>query len=364
MKFCPHCMRPTNGENCVHCGAKVDWENPSHLLAVGTLLACDGGDYQLGAYLGQGGFGVTYIAIDAESGQRRAVKEYFPTRCAGRGENGEVLPLPGEEAIYENGRFSFLQEARMLASLEGKSSVVQGIAYLEQNNTAYLVMEYLDGTPLYRIVNEKGRIPAEQLLPKLPPLLRDMGKLHAAGVIHRDVSPDNVMWMKDGSLKLLDFGCARSMEDGKSMTVALKQGFAPVEQYRTHGQGAWTDVYALSATIYYCLTGVIPPSAPDRLFEDTLKSPTSLGVALSPEEEAALLWGMAVDPKRRPANMEMFSERLFPTEFCQKKEMPQQTILHGNPKGAGPALEKESMAGGNIVAKGWQRLLGWLRGHR
>lgn len=326
MEFCPHCMMHLAASvyRCPRCGKQTAWENPSHLLPVGTILKADSGkrSYQLGAYLGQGGFGVTYIAVELETKRRTAVKEYFPTRCARRGEHSQLVPLPGEEAAFEGGRFSFLKEARMLASLEGMPAVVQGYEYLEKNNTAYLVMEYLDGTPLYRIVNEKGRIAAEELLPKLLPLLRDMELLHAAGVIHRDVSPDNVMWMSDGRLKLLDFGCARSMEDGKSMTVALKQGFAPVEQYQTHGQGPWTDVYALSATIYYCLTGIIPPSAPDRLCEDTLKSPVSLGVAISPEEEAALTWGMTVNPKHRPADMGAFAKRLFPSANLDPAPLP------------------------------------------
>lgn len=195
------------------------------------------------------------------------------------------------------------------------------------------------------MVNDRGRIAAPELMPRLYPLLRDMGRLHAAGVIHRDISPDNVMWMKDGTLKLLDFGCARSMEDGKSMTVALKQGFAPVEQYRTHGQGPWTDVYALSATVYYCLTGKVPPAAPDRLMEDTMAPPNALGAGLTAEEESALLWGMMIDPKLRPANMELFAQRMFPQRYAadtRPKAPP------GN--AAGPVFHTGSVTNGGIPA--------------
>lgn len=318
MSLCPHCMQQAQGAYCTNCGGDLRWENPAHLLGVGARLTGGGlgHSYRIGACLGQGGFGVTYVALEEESGRRVAIKEYFPTRCACRGAGGTVDPLLGQEAVYEGGRYSFVQEARMLAALEGMPSVVQGLDYLEVNNTAYLVMEYLDGTPLYRMVNDRGRIAALELMPRLYPLLRDMGRLHAVGVIHRDISPDNVMWMKDGTLKLLDFGCARSMEDGKSMTVALKQGFAPVEQYRTHGQGPWTDVYALSATVYYCLTGKVPPAAPERLMEDTLVAPNALGAGLTAEEEGALLWGMTIDPKLRPANMELFAQRMFPQRYA------------------------------------------------
>ncbi len=313
MEYCPHCMRPAEeGAFCSHCGKSLREGNPEHLLPVGTVLAGNQNRYRLGAHLGQGGFGVTYIALEEETGRRTAVKEYFPTRCSRRGLGGEVEALPGQEAIYEGGRYHFVEEARMLSNLEGLPAVVQGIDYIETNNTAYLVMEYLDGTPLYRIVNDKGRIPAVDLLPRLKPLLVDIGKLHAAGIIHRDISPDNVMWLENGALKLLDFGCARSMEDGKSMTVLLKHGFAPVEQYQTHGQGPWTDVYALAATVYHSLTGAVPPTSTERLLDDTLQFPTALGADLTAEQESALLWALTVRPKERPADMAAFCARLFP----------------------------------------------------
>lgn len=342
MNLCPHCMRPAEGDRCPHCGKDLRWANPTHLLPVGAVLTGGGlgHSYQIGAYLGQGGFGVTYVALENETGRRVAIKEYFPTRCAHRGAGGVVEPLSGQEAVYEGGRYSFVQEARMLAALDGMPSVVQGLDYLEINNTAYLVMEYLDGTPLYRLVKMQGRITAPELLPRLYPLMRDMGRLHAAGVIHRDVSPDNVMWMRDGTLKLLDFGCARAMEDGKSMTVALKQGFAPVEQYRTHGQGPWTDVYALSATVYYCLTGKIPPAAPDRLMEDTMAAPNALGAGLTAEEQDALLWGLTVDPKQRPAGMELLAQRLFPRQWAADHPEPELLPDSGPPPASesGPAI--------------------------
>ena len=326
-------------------------QNPAHLLPVGAVLTGGGlgHSYRIGLYLGQGGFGVTYSAMDTQTHRQVAIKEYFPTRCAHRDPEGAVEPLSGQEAVYEGGRYSFVQEARMLAALDGMPSVVQGLDYLEINNTAYLVMEYLDGTPLYRLVKEKGRITAPELLPRLYPLIRDMGRLHAAGVIHRDVSPDNVMWMKDGTLKLLDFGCARAMEDGKSMTVALKQGFAPVEQYRTHGQGPWTDVYALCATVYYCLTGKIPPAAPDRLMEDAMAAPNTLGAGLTAEEQDALLWGLTVDPKQRPASMELLAQRLFPRQWAADHPEPGSLPDSGpppapEPGSASPAGEGSSPA--------------------
>ena len=242
------------------------------------------------------------------------------------------------ESAYAGGMSSFLKEAQMLSALEPAPSIVRVFDFFEANNTAYLVMEFIDGEPLYKKVRREGKISAKELLPKLPALIRDLAQIHKEGVIHRDISPDNLIWMEDGTLKLLDFGCARFMEDGKSMTVLLKHGFAPIEQYQTKGQGPWTDVYALSATIYYCLTGVIPPSAVERLDNDEIKTMTSQGVSVTSKDEEAILWGMTVQPKFRPANMEAFAERLFPelglsakNEEKENQHVDDQIIAEGEP---------------------------------
>lgn len=324
--FCPSCMRPAEGDRCPHCGGDLHLKNAAFLLPAGTVLGDGSGHrYVLGAVLGQGGFGVTYIGQELDTGRRVAVKEYFPTRCSKRSPDGRtVLPLFSMEETYEGGRFSFVQEARVLSGLEGMPSVVQALAYLEENNTAYLVMEYLEGTPLHRLVDGKTgrRMSPEKLFPPLKKLLHDIGLLHEKKVIHRDIAPDNIMWMPDDTLKLLDFGSARSMEDGKSMTVMLKHGFAPVEQYQSRGQGTYTDVYAMASTIYYCLTGVLPVHAMKRGMAlqsgspDPLQRPTALGAALSPEEEEALMWGLAVRPADRPQTMGEFARRLFPELYA------------------------------------------------
>lgn len=324
MRRCPYCMRPAGGDRCPHCGRAVNVPNAPHLLPVGfTINGGSGQSYQIGAVMGQGGFGITYIGLDCTLNRRVAVKECFPARCAQRADGCRVAPRPGTEALFQGAIKSFLEEARMLAALEDIPSLVKVRSYFEFGGTAYLVMEFLDGKPLHQLVRKNGAIPAEELMPKLPVLLRDLSLMHQAGVIHRDISPDNLMWMPDGSLKLLDFGCARSMEDGKSMEVTLKPGFAPVEQYQTHGQGPYTDIYALSATLYYCLTGTIPPPSVDRLEEDTLQPPTTLGARLTPEQEEALLWGMTVQPKSRPINMDVFAMRLLAVPKAGPKPVPE-----------------------------------------
>ncbi|MCD8333852.1 MAG: serine/threonine protein kinase, partial [Clostridiales bacterium] len=273
-------------------------------LAPGTLLNGTLHTYRLVRVLGQGGFGITYEAEEQEQHQRVALKEYFPMWAAMRTDDQRVVPKPGKEPDYQRGLDRFSGEARMLASFEPLPTVVQVKDCFQSNGTAYLVMEYLDGVPLHKKAEQMGgRIPPSDLLPKLPPLLRDLEELHQAGVLHRDIAPDNIMWMPDGSLKLLDFGSARRMEGNQELTVITKPRFAPVEQYTTKWQGPYTDVYAMCATIYFLLTGQVPPQSTYRLEEDTLRPPTALGVSLTPQEEAALLHGLAVQPKNRTQSM-------------------------------------------------------------
>jgi len=321
MKLCPHCMQPSETEICPHCGKPVSYTAAPNHLPVGTVLNAHGlHSYSLGAVIGQGGFGATYIAYDQTSKIRVAVKEYYPARCARRVQ-GQIVPEAGKDTVYVSGMESFLKEAKTLAGIEKMDSVVQVLDYFQENNTAYLVMEYLDGTPLHTLVQKNGPFSAQDLLPKLPALMRDLSRLHARGTIHRDIAPDNIMLMPDGSLKLLDFGSARSVLDAQSMTVLLKHGFAPIEQYQTHGQGPWTDVYALCGTIYYCLTGQVPMSSLDRLDGEVMPAPSALGAQLTAQQEEVLLWGMTLQPKDRPQNMEEFSARFL-------RVLPMATLAH------------------------------------
>ena len=218
MKFCPHCMGPVNGAEyafCPNCGGDLKYTGKENHLPVGTVLSGSGGlrSYLVGAARGQGGFGITYIALEQGSQKRMAVKEFFPSRCAYRGgDKASVLVMTGQDEIFHNGLNNFLDEAKMLAAHDDLPTVVRVIDYFQANNTAYLVMEYVNGVPLHEQMRQMdGRLPAQKFISMLPPLLRDLDQLHRSGVIHRDISPDNLMWMPDGSLKLLDFGCARSM---------------------------------------------------------------------------------------------------------------------------------------------------------
>lgn len=288
-----------------------------HCLPSGYLLQGSRHSFRLERVLGKGGFGITYQGQETVSGIQVAVKEYFPNVCKPcRMPDGAIAPLSQYQRAYEQGKKSFLNEAAMLKALDEIPSVVRILDFFSANGTAYMVMEYLNGTTLRKLVERDGPIPIRTLLPRLLPLMNDISAMHQRGVLHRDIAPDNIMWMPDNSMKLLDFGCARAMEDGRSMTVQLKPGFAPLEQYQTRGQGDYTDLYALCATIYYCITGLVPPSAPERIFAlndnqaDPLPHPSALGVHVSSDLENLLMWGLAVDPNQRPQTVEQWSARI------------------------------------------------------
>ncbi len=350
MNYCPYCLKQTEGNVCRFCGKDLHYQAGETQLPFGSMLQGGGHHYMIGAARGQGGFGITYAALDREAGQRVAVKEYFPIRCALRGAGGEVLPKTGMEAEFQKGFDNFCKEAKRLVGIESLESVVHMWLNILANGTAYLVMEYLDGIPLHQMVSQLGgSIPAQELFPKLLPLLKDLEKLHAQGLLHRDISPDNILWMSDGKLKLIDFGSSRSMEGDRSMTVMLKPGFAPVEQYLTHGQGPWTDVYGIGATIYYCLTGIMPPPALERLEQNTLKPPTAVGAAVSHEEEQAILKAMETQPKERFQNMRAFWTALYPEESvavteCEPEQFNWTLPTWGTKNTENPQPEEKSWA--------------------
>lgn len=349
--FCPHCMEAVEPgvRICPHCSRNVDHQGEEYQLPVGTVITTEAGRrYLFGAVIGAGGFGITYIAREIASGQKVAIKEYYPFRCQPqRQSTGTVLPLERNTSIYRSGLHSFLSEASMLLAVQDIPSIVRVLDYFRANNTAYMVMEYLAGTTLKEVMDMQNRFEPVSLLSRSLPLLWDLSALHEAGVIHRDIAPDNIMQMPDGSLKLLDFGCARSMEDGKSMTVVLKPGFAPVEQYMTRGQGPYTDVYALCATIYYCLSGRIPPEAPSRFRAVQMGEPDPLlplsqqGVIISPEQDSLLLWGLAMDPKARPQTVDLLAQELERTLVSADAEDLPEAAQTPEPEAAASADERE-----------------------
>ncbi|MCM1284284.1 MAG: serine/threonine protein kinase [Roseburia sp.] len=294
-----------DGKSCSVCGMGAGECQPSpHHLLPGTVLE---ERYLLGRVLGEGGFGITYIGRDLRLDVRVAIKEYFPSNQAVR--HAQISPEVNAHAgakgqDFVQGREKFLQEARAMAMVHKLPEIVGVRDFFETNNTAYIVMDYVEGTTFRELVRLRGgRIPAGELFNMMEPLFFALEAMHEQGLIHRDISPDNLM-LEKGKIRLLDFGCARESVLGtETMTVALKHGFAPIEQYQRRGQGPWTDVYGLCATLYYCLTGEAPAQALDRLYEDELVLPGKLGADLTENQEKALLYGMGVRPRMRYQNV-------------------------------------------------------------
>ena len=201
-----------------------------------------------------------------------------------------------------------------MAKFSKDEGIVKALDFFEINNTAYIVMEYLEGITLKQYLRENQRIAPEDLIELLVPLIESLDEIHSQGMIHRDISPDNIMVLPDGRIKLMDFGAARDYTEfgEKSLSIVLKPGYAPPEQYQTHGiQGPWTDIYALCATMYKCITGENPPDAIERVMDDSLKKISEFGIAIPPQEEEAIIKGMSVSAKDRYQDIKDFCEDLY-----------------------------------------------------
>ncbi len=320
--LCYNCMRDKGDRDiCPFCNTGALKDPELHQLSPGTVI---GGRYTVGKVLGEGGFGITYIGLDNTLDIVVAVKEYFPYGCSHRSSNitAEVSVSGGSGEVYRKGKDRFLKEAKTVAKFLKDPGIVDIRDFFEENNTAYIVMEYLEGVDLRKYLKAHGRLESEEAFRLLIPVMRSLEKMHRVGIIHRDISPDNIMYQPDGTLKLMDFGAARDYDDSRSMSVMLKHGYAPEEQYRRGGeQGPWTDVYGLCATIYRCITGKAPDEAIDRLAEDHLKKPSELGVTISPELEKALMYGLAVRKKDRCPDMTELL-RLIDEAFNAEKTAP------------------------------------------
>ena len=329
-KLCINCMQERRSPDgiCEFCGFDMrTFELPRHHMRPFTILA---GKYLIGNAIGEGGFGITYRGMDLNLEVKVAIKEYYPQGAAVRdcrtNDSTVWSYSKSTQVFFEEGREKFINEAKTIAKFRNVPEIVGVIDFFRENQTAYIVMEYLDGQTLKQYLKVKGgKIPADELLRMMKPLIASLGKLHAQGLIHRDISPDNIMIMKDGSIKILDFGGARDFvsQNGKSMSVLVKHGYAPEEQYRSRGdQGPWTDVYALCATMYRCITGKIPPEALDRLYEDELKPISSFGVNCPRYVEQAISKGLSIRKDGRYQSMEELYDALYKGKPPKPPEPP------------------------------------------
>jgi serine/threonine protein kinase len=312
--------------------------------------------------LGEGGFGITYIGWDLNLDLKVAIKEYYPSGFVTRETTSAttVQPFSGSQGdFFLKGRDKFINEAKSLAKFFALPGIVAVKDYFLENGTAYIVMEYIEGKTMKGYLAEMGgKLPAAQVFDMLKPVMPSLSKVHQSGMIHRDISPDNIMLSDEGGMKLLDFGAAREFDGSgsKSLSVMLKPGFAPEEQYRSKGvQGPWTDVYALCATMYRCITGVTPTESNERVIEDDLKPPSALGAYIGAAQEAALMRGLAVFAKDRCQSIQELYDALYgaPAAAAQPEEPlpadlpatvfvepPPQTVKHSPaPK---PAVEPKA----------------------
>lgn len=283
------------------------------------------GRYVIQKVLGQGGFGITYLGIDKLYGNKVAIKEYYPQKIAMRkAQYEDVVTVTSieEKNNYNKGKKRFLDEAQVMARFNKNEGIVKILDFFEANNTAYIVMEYLEGITLKQYLGKYGVIQFRNLIEMMLPLLEALIEIHSQGLIHRDISPDNITVQHNGKLKLMDFGAARDYTESgnKSLTVILKPGYAPPEQYQTHGvQGPWTDIYALCATIYKCLTGITPPDAIARVMDDKFKEPDQLDGKLSPDIKKILWKGMNIFPEERYQDIVEFGEDVCDALFIPEE---------------------------------------------
>ncbi|MBL8673613.1 MAG: serine/threonine protein kinase, partial [Rhodospirillales bacterium] len=251
-------------------------DDPFGPLPAGALV----GKYEIAGILGQGAFGITYLARDTQLRRDVAVKEYLPTAFAKRQGGSTVVPRSQHTADdFQWGRDRFVDEARTLASLEDAPGIVNVHDFMEANGTAYMVMALVRGETVEARLKRETRLPEAVIARMLPPLLDGLELVHAAGFLHRDIKPANILLDPAGRPTLIDFGASRVALEARTqvMTAVYTPGYAPFEQSSSAKQGPWTDVYALCATLYHCVDGSPPPSAIDRMVEERLKPAAEMG---------------------------------------------------------------------------------------
>lgn len=301
------------------------WEKYPAALPKDTILA---GKYIIKNVLGQGGFGITYLAEDYKKGIKVAIKEFFPETMAMRCTATLSIKTYTDERL-KNFRFGmdcFLEEAKVLAHFQGNPHIVGVQTYFEENGTAYFVMDYIEGIDFKTYIKQNGgKLPWEEVCKIMLPIMDALETVHKNGIIHRDVTPDNIYISKDGRVRLLDFGAARySLGDrSKSLDVVLKAGYAPKEQYTRRGkQGPFTDVYSTAACFYAALSGFLPPESLDRMEEDNLVPLSARGVQLPDKAEEAILKALEVRAEDRYQGMDEFRHAMFGQNPIPEPVMP------------------------------------------
>ena len=320
---CPNCFADLEHRAvCPVCGFPVEklMINPN-VLSPFTLL---NDRYLLGRVLGQGGFGITYIAQDLRLGGLRAIKEYLPVEYAKRNGSQVIQKDNVNNKVYEHGKQRFLDEASTLVSLKENPTVVDILDFFPENNTAYLVMEYLDGMNLRSEMHRfGGKIESGYAKFILVMIASSMMEVHRKGVLHRDISPENIFLTRSGDVKLIDFGAARSYISSQKngLSVLLKPGFAPPEQYDRYGQqGPWTDVYSLAATFYYAVSGQKLADSIFRQRDPRIVPLSNLEPSISDQTSKVIKKALELDVRKRYKDFGQFLDEL---DIRYKKEVPE-----------------------------------------
>lgn len=349
--ICLSCFQNTGGLNpCPHCGADAAHiqVSPQHLTP-GTVL---NQNYLIGKALGQGGFGITYIGWDLNAWRIVAVKEYYPSGLVTRERGMFVSPIDDDAKVkLKKGVNLFFKEALILGNFNSHPNIVNVLHFFRQNNTAYIVMEYINGKSLKDYLTARGgSISFTEAMQILCPIMLALDDLHHTGLLHRDIAPDNIYLTVDGHAKLLDFGAARFSfgEETQNAASVIKPGYAPLEQYSGSGidQGSWTDVYAMGATFYRALTGKVPLAAPDRAMGRELQSPRELGINIPEPVDKAIMHAMCMKPEDRYVSIRSFEEDIEHAAADEKKSAsftpPQNPApqFNSNPINAGSVMQQ------------------------
>lgn len=314
--LCMNCMSDMGAYDiCMNCGW-IEGSDARELyhLRPRTILA---DRYEIGLSVGSGGFGIIYLAWDMQLGTQVAIKEFYPSGLVNRvpGECRVIVYSGDRRAQFDYGKDRFLAEARTMAKFGQHPHIVNVYDFFEENNTAYIVMELLDGMSLKTYLkNIGGKLSITDTLDVIAPVMDALKAIHKEGIVHRDISPDNIFILPDGRIKLIDFGAARLSLGDKEQTlsVVLKPGYAPPEQYRSKSkQGSFTDIYALGATMYRMVTGEVPEESVDRLIKDEIRLPSELEPSLPKKYENIIMTAMAVNPSLRFQTIDAMEQALY-----------------------------------------------------
>lgn len=363
MKLCMGCMEEMedNLVACPHCGFnEITLRQESYYLDPGTVI---GGKYIVGRVLSYGGHAVSYLGMDAEANRKVIVREYLPSDFSTRSEGEKEVTIYSGDAQrqFEQGLTNFLNEANKIQTLgnpEGISIVYDCVA---ENDTGYVISEYLKGRTLKEILSSGRRYSAEEAAVFISRILRGLSRVHPLDIIHCDISPETIMVTDAGEIKLLDFGATRyvTTANSKSLAIILQQGYAPEEQYRSSGKrGPWTDVYALGAVMYRMITGITPQESVERTLSDELKEPSKLGITIPANVENALMNALNVYQTERTPSAEAFLRELNSPSVKRIKAAKRKKETGKFPvwaKGLVAALLCIVAVGGVVVWDNWKK---------